>query len=41
MSLDEIKEKYHSGKDQSAEAFEELCALVESMEVRRLQVQKL
>ena len=41
MSLDEIKEKYHSGKDQSAEAFEELCALVETMEVRRLQVQKL
>ena len=33
MSLDEIKEKYASGKDQSNEAFDELCALVESMEV--------
>ena len=33
MSLDEIKEKYNSGKDQSSEAFDELCALVETMEV--------
>ena len=33
MSLDELKEKYHGGKDQSVEAFEELCGLVESMEV--------
>merc|ERR1712218_590595 len=35
MSLDEIKEKYNSGKDQSNEAFEELCALVETMEAER------
>ena len=33
MSLDELKEKYHGGKDQAVEAFEELCGLVENMEV--------
>ena len=33
MSLDEIKEKYHGGKDQAIEAFEELCGLVENLHV--------
>ena len=31
MSLDELKEKYHGGKDQSNEAFDELCGLVDNL----------
>ena len=33
MSLDEIKEKYSGGNDQSREAFDELCGLVENLYV--------
>jgi len=35
MSIDEIRDKYSSGKANTDEAFEELCALFNAMEAER------
>ena len=33
MSVDELKEKHASGMETASEAFHELCAMVEALEV--------
>ena len=36
MSADEIKDKFGSGHDSAKEAFEELCAMVDALNVRTI-----
>lgn len=38
---EEIKEKFYGGEAAAREAFEELCAMVDQLHVRRLYCQKI